>query len=69
MTDRVMEGKHHRNLPRVSVQPETKRVIKTIAMIRNQTQMQVVEDYLCRSGIRDECEELKKKNGWALVAD
>jgi len=60
----IMQSKHERDLPRVAISPETKRVIKTIAMIRDQTQTEVVEEYLRRSGIIEECVELKRKNGW-----
>lgn len=64
-----MNEKHHGNLPRIAVHPKTKRVIQTIALIRGQTQTDVVEEYLRRSGIQEECEALKKKNGWIRTVE
>ena len=50
-------------LSRIFVPSDTKKAIKIIATLRNKTITEVAEEYLCRSGIKEECREIIRKNG------
>ncbi len=50
-------------LSRIFVHSDTKKAIKLIATLRNKTITEVAEEYLCRSGIKEECRKIIMKNG------
>ena len=55
--------KGEEQLERIFVYSDTKKAIKLIAMIRNKTITEVAEEYLCRSGIKDEYRNIIRKSG------
>ena len=58
---KLLTGKER--LSRIFVHSETKKAIKLIATLRNKTITEVAEEYLCRSGIQEECRKIILKNG------